>query len=375
MPVKFTQGDLTTASGLERVLRQFEEAIGNIAVPISPAPSKLPLPAVVSSSSGGGGGGGGTPVIVLPELTLIATHAARIGGAYNPNNYNEGRQFFESDRTTLYVLEIVSMVKLWRLVGGVYESTFANRPSDLTTNDASFLFYATDQSTMYTWTGAAWDTVSVYALAALTANALILGAGTRQVAPLGSLGTTTTLLHGNAAGAPTWATVVEADQTLANNTTWNVSTTAHGYAPILPNDATKYLDGTGAYTTPTISANQTLVGIEVVIDGGGATITTGIKVDIEIPFACTINRVTMLADQSGSIVVDIWKDTYANYPPVVGDSITASAKPTITTALKSQDSTLTGWTTSITAGDTLRFNVDSVTTIQRVLVSLKVTKT
>ncbi len=115
--------------------------------------------------------------------------------------------------------------------------------------------------------------------------------------------------------------------------------------------------------------------IEVVIDGGGATITTGIKVDVEVPFACTINRVTMLADQSGSIVVDIWKDTYANYPPVVGDSITASAKPTITTALKSQDSTLTGWTTSVAAGDTLRFNVDSVTTIQRVLVSLKVTKT
>ncbi len=115
--------------------------------------------------------------------------------------------------------------------------------------------------------------------------------------------------------------------------------------------------------------------IEVVIDGGGSTITTGIKVDVEVPFACTINRVTMLADQSGSIVVDIWKDTYANYPPVVGDSITASAKPTITTATKSQDATLTGWTTSVSAGDTMRFNVDSATTIQRLTLSLKVTKT
>lgn len=118
-----------------------------------------------------------------------------------------------------------------------------------------------------------------------------------------------------------------------------------------------------------------IIAIEVVIDGGGAAITTGIKVDVEIPFACTINRVTMLADQSGSIVVDIWKDTYANYPPLVGDSITASAKPTITTATKSQDATLTGWTTSVAAGDTLRFNVDSVTTIERVTLSLKVTKT
>jgi hypothetical protein len=114
--------------------------------------------------------------------------------------------------------------------------------------------------------------------------------------------------------------------------------------------------------------------IEFVIDGGGATITTGVKGDLEVPFACTINRVTLLADQSGSIVIDIWKDSYANYPPTVADTITASTKPTISSATKAQDSTLTGWTTSISAGDTLRFNVDSVTSIQRVTVSLRVTR-
>lgn len=112
-----------------------------------------------------------------------------------------------------------------------------------------------------------------------------------------------------------------------------------------------------------------------IVDGGGATITTGIKGDLEVPFDCTILQATLLADQSGSIVIDIWKDTYANYPPTVADSITASAKPTISSATKSQDSTLTGWTTTITAGQTLRFNVDSVTSLQRVTVSLKVKKT
>jgi hypothetical protein len=117
--------------------------------------------------------------------------------------------------------------------------------------------------------------------------------------------------------------------------------------------------------------------IEFVIDGGGSAITTGIKGDLEVTFACTITRATLLGGGvvNGSIVVDIWKDTYANYPPAVGDSITASAKPTITTALKAQDSTLTGWTTSIAAGDTLRFNVDSVTTFTAVTVSLKVNRT
>jgi len=117
-----------------------------------------------------------------------------------------------------------------------------------------------------------------------------------------------------------------------------------------------------------------VLSITFIIDGGGTVITTGIKGDLEIPFACTINQWTLLADTSGSIVIDIWKDTYANYPPTVADSITGSADPTITTATKGQSSTLTGWTTSISAGDTLRFNVDSVTSITRVTLSLKVTR-
>ena len=117
------------------------------------------------------------------------------------------------------------------------------------------------------------------------------------------------------------------------------------------------------------------VSITFIIDGGGSAITTGLKGDLEIPFACTIARATMLADQSGSIVVDIWKDTYANYPPTNEDSITASAPPTITTATKSQDSTLTGWTKAIATGSTLRFNVDSCATIEKCTLALKVTKT
>lgn len=114
--------------------------------------------------------------------------------------------------------------------------------------------------------------------------------------------------------------------------------------------------------------------LNFVIDGGGSTITTGIKGDLVVDFNGTIVGATLLANQSGSIVVDIWKDTYANFPPVVGDSITASSKPTISSGIKSQDATLTGWTTSVTAGDILRFNVDSVATIQRATIALKVVR-
>jgi hypothetical protein len=120
--------------------------------------------------------------------------------------------------------------------------------------------------------------------------------------------------------------------------------------------------------------SASLASITFIIDGGGSAITTGEKGHLEIPFACTIQQVTMLADQSGSIVVDIWKDTYANFPPTDADSITSTTPPTISSAQKSQDSTLTGWTTSISAGDILAFNVDSCTIITRVTISLKVAK-
>lgn len=135
-------------------------------------------------------------------------------------------------------------------------------------------------------------------------------------------------------------------------------------------------DANAAAQVTTLGLDNTkIAALPFIIDGGGSVITTGIKGDLEIPFGCTINRVTVLGDQSGSIVIDVWKDTYANYPPTVADTITASAKPTLSTATKSQDATLTGWTTAISAGDTLRFNVDSITTLTRVLISLKVTKT
>ena len=131
------------------------------------------------------------------------------------------------------------------------------------------------------------------------------------------------------------------------------------------------VDAKGRITAAANGSSTSSMGI--VIDGGGSAITTGIKGDLYIPTACIITANEMLADQSGSIVVDIWKDTYANYPPTVADTITASAKPTITTATKSEDTTLTGWTVSCSAGDTLRFNVDSCTSITRVALSLKVT--
>lgn len=120
--------------------------------------------------------------------------------------------------------------------------------------------------------------------------------------------------------------------------------------------------------------NTKTVALGAVIYDGGAVIGTGVRADISIPFNGTITGVRLLADQTGSCVVDIWKDTYANFPPTDADSITASATPTLSSASKYEDTTLTGWTTDIDAGDILRFNIDSVTTITRLTIQLTILK-
>ncbi len=112
----------------------------------------------------------------------------------------------------------------------------------------------------------------------------------------------------------------------------------------------------------------------VTIDGGGNVISTGVKGYVTIPYNCTITGWDIFADQVGSCVIDLWKDTYANFSPNISDSITGSEKPTLSSAQKNQDNSLSTWTTSISAGDIIAFNVDSATTVTRVNVIIKVNK-
>lgn len=109
-------------------------------------------------------------------------------------------------------------------------------------------------------------------------------------------------------------------------------------------------------------------------DGGGSAITATSQCDVIAPHALTITKATLLADQVGSIVIDVWVDAYANFPPTMADSITAAAKPTLSSADKYSDSTLTGWTTSVASGAVIRFNVDSCSGISRATLILEGTR-
>ena len=107
---------------------------------------------------------------------------------------------------------------------------------------------------------------------------------------------------------------------------------------------------------------------------GGPVITTGTKGYVRVPFTGTITGWTILSDVSGSIVIDVWKDTYANFPPTVADTIAGTEKPTLSSAIKNQDTSLSTWTTSVTEGDIIAFNVDSATSVTWISLSIHITR-
>jgi len=143
------------------------------------------------------------------------------------------------------------------------------------------------------------------------------------------------------------------------------------------------LDGAiGAFTsgsnlhTGILTALGSGSGINLILNEGGNPLSTGIKGVFVVPYNGEITQYTMLADQTGSIVIDLWKDTYANYPPTDADSIAgAGTPPTISSAIKSQDSTLTSWTKTFSAGDIFMVNIDSATTVTWVTLELRIRRT
>ncbi len=109
-------------------------------------------------------------------------------------------------------------------------------------------------------------------------------------------------------------------------------------------------------------------------DGGGSAIATGVKysAQFKVPFDCHIIGWEIVADQSGSIVVDFWVDSYANYPPTNADTITGADEPTLSGATKAQNLNASAWTQALSKGDIILANVDSVTTVEQVVVFLRV---
>jgi hypothetical protein len=172
------------------------------------------------------------------------------------------------------------------------------------------------------------------------------------------------------------ATAAAGSATTAGTHATNAGSSAGAAATSATNSATS-ASAAAASASAAAASNASLpvAYLNVIIDGGGSAITTGIKGFYQVPFACTVTGWDIVADQTGSIVIDIWKDSYANFPPTVADTVAGSEKPTLSSAVKNQDTSLTSWTdTSWTQGEWLGFNVDSAATVTRVTLTIRVTR-
>ncbi|MGE0366925.1 MAG: hypothetical protein AB7Q00_14455 [Phycisphaerales bacterium] len=111
-------------------------------------------------------------------------------------------------------------------------------------------------------------------------------------------------------------------------------------------------------------------------NNANVALTTALRADFLIPFDMTITEWTLLLDQAATVSIDLWMDTYANYPPVNADSITNSNNPATSAADKAQSSSLGGWTTTaLVAGRTLRAAIETTSVATRATLCLKCTRT
>lgn len=115
--------------------------------------------------------------------------------------------------------------------------------------------------------------------------------------------------------------------------------------------------------------------ITYVLDGGEYPISNGIKGSLMFDYAFTITDWVVIADQDGSVELDVWKTNYAGFPANATNSICGTNVPAIIDAQKGRALNMSGWTTSVAAGSILTFYVTECSSITRCTLCLKITRT
>lgn len=173
--------------------------------------------------------------------------------------------------------------------------------------------------------------------AALAANQIVLGGGAGTTpATLGSLGTTTTVLHGNAAGAPTFGAVT-------------LTTDVTGILPIANG-------GTGQ-STGLVEKIAVFV-----VNGNGSAVTTGtVAGTARIPFACTLSGWSITGTAaSGTNTIKIWNTATGTAIPTISNVINTSGV-SLTTGTAVNSTTLSDFTdTTYAQYDMMRCAVTAV---------------
>lgn len=109
--------------------------------------------------------------------------------------------------------------------------------------------------------------------------------------------------------------------------------------------------------------------INYVVDSGTSPMTLGNKGTLTIDVTGEIQSWVLLADVSGVLRLNIKKCSYDTYPNFV--SISGTEKPQLNNQSKNRDEDLTSWTTILSAGDILQFEVENVIDIKKFMLAMK----
>lgn len=125
-----------------------------------------------------------------------------------------------------------------------------------------------------------------------TSGILTMGTGDLRISTAGTNSASVVTVGGTQ--TLTNKSIAETQITFTDVTTGNVSTSNHGFTPKLPNDATKYLDGTGAYSVPASSGTSKISFTTTAVTlaaGGGNPETTIVTATIPGGTLSTANAI------------------------------------------------------------------------------------
>lgn len=88
------------------------------------------------------------------------------------------------------------------------------------------------------------------------------------------------------------------------------------------------------------------------------SIAVGTSCYVRVPYSGTITRWDVVSDSICSASIDIWKSSSSL--PTVSNTIVASAKPGLNFETVATNSTLSGWTTTVSTGDIFGFNLSAL---------------
>jgi hypothetical protein len=132
---------------------------------------------------------------------------------------------------------------------------------------------------------------------------------------------------------------------------------------------TVFVDGLNAIFEDNESVGSPTA-VEIIVDGGGSIISSGQKGQIYIPYGIKITSWSVMADQSGSITYDVWRNNAA--VPTSSLSIVGAGNMPYLTSQQFNSSSPVGWTsTTLNSGDYIAINATVASSlVTRTLISL-----